>query len=64
LLYPLQTGRGLDHVMFNIITRSGYVKISHNYTQATLKFVELNTQSQQREAVAQGRSLPPIPATV
>ncbi|MDR1479123.1 MAG: hypothetical protein LBJ00_09285 [Planctomycetaceae bacterium] len=27
------------------------------YTQATLKFTELNTQAQQREAVVQGRSL-------
>ncbi|MDR1477670.1 MAG: hypothetical protein LBJ00_01880 [Planctomycetaceae bacterium] len=27
------------------------------YTQATLKFMELNTQAQQREAVVQGRSL-------
>ncbi|MDR1479496.1 MAG: hypothetical protein LBJ00_11210 [Planctomycetaceae bacterium] len=34
------------------------------YTQATLKFMELNTQSQQCEAVVQGRSLPPIPASV
>ncbi|MDR1480385.1 MAG: hypothetical protein LBJ00_15725 [Planctomycetaceae bacterium] len=29
------------------------------YTQATLKFTELNTQAQQREAVVQGRSLSP-----
>ncbi|MDR1480274.1 MAG: AMP-binding protein [Planctomycetaceae bacterium] len=35
-----------------------------NYTQAALKFMELNTQPQQREAVVQGRSLPPIPASV
>ncbi|MDR1480046.1 MAG: hypothetical protein LBJ00_14010 [Planctomycetaceae bacterium] len=34
------------------------------YTQATLKFMELNTQAQHREAVVQGRSLPPIPASV
>ncbi|MDR1478104.1 MAG: hypothetical protein LBJ00_04100 [Planctomycetaceae bacterium] len=34
------------------------------YTQAALKFMELNTQAQQREAVVQGRSLPPIPASV
>ncbi|MDR1479560.1 MAG: hypothetical protein LBJ00_11530 [Planctomycetaceae bacterium] len=29
------------------------------YTQATIKFIELNTQAQQREAVVQGRSLSP-----
>ncbi|MDR1478895.1 MAG: 3-phosphoshikimate 1-carboxyvinyltransferase [Planctomycetaceae bacterium] len=34
------------------------------YTQAVLKFPKLNTQAQQREAVVQGRSLPPIPASV
>ncbi|MDR1480620.1 MAG: hypothetical protein LBJ00_16960 [Planctomycetaceae bacterium] len=34
------------------------------YTQATLKFMELNTQAQQREAVVHGRSLPPILAAV
>jgi hypothetical protein len=33
-------------------------------TQATLKFMELNTQAQQREVVVQGRSLLPIPALV
>ncbi|MDR1478054.1 MAG: hypothetical protein LBJ00_03845 [Planctomycetaceae bacterium] len=33
-------------------------------TQAVLKFLKLNTQAQQREAVVQGRSLPPIPASV
>ncbi|MDR1478779.1 MAG: hypothetical protein LBJ00_07535 [Planctomycetaceae bacterium] len=30
-----------------------------DYTEATLKFMELNTQAQQREAVVQGRSLLP-----
>ncbi|MDR1477908.1 MAG: hypothetical protein LBJ00_03095 [Planctomycetaceae bacterium] len=30
-----------------------------SYTQATLKFMELKTQAQQREAVVQGRSLSP-----
>jgi hypothetical protein len=34
------------------------------YTQAVLKFLKLNTEAQQREAVVQGRSLPPIPAPV
>ncbi|MDR1478382.1 MAG: hypothetical protein LBJ00_05515 [Planctomycetaceae bacterium] len=34
------------------------------YTQTTLKFLKLNTQAQQHEAVVQGRSLPPIPASV
>ncbi|MDR1477999.1 MAG: hypothetical protein LBJ00_03570 [Planctomycetaceae bacterium] len=29
------------------------------YTGATLKFLKLNTQAQQREAVVQGRSLSP-----
>ncbi|MDR1478811.1 MAG: 50S ribosome-binding GTPase [Planctomycetaceae bacterium] len=37
---------------------------SEQYTQAVLKFPQLNTQAQQREAVVQGRSLPPIPASV
>ncbi|MDR1479477.1 MAG: hypothetical protein LBJ00_11115 [Planctomycetaceae bacterium] len=35
-----------------------------SYTQAVLKFLKLNTEAQQREAVTQGRSLPPIPAPV
>ncbi|MDR1478548.1 MAG: hypothetical protein LBJ00_06365 [Planctomycetaceae bacterium] len=30
-----------------------------HYTEATLKFLKLNTQAQQREAVVQGRSLSP-----
>jgi hypothetical protein len=34
------------------------------YTQVILKFPKLITEAQQREAVAQGRSLPPIPASV
>ncbi|MDR1479979.1 MAG: hypothetical protein LBJ00_13675 [Planctomycetaceae bacterium] len=34
------------------------------YAEATLKFLKLNTQAQQREAVVQGRSLPPISASV
>jgi hypothetical protein len=34
------------------------------YTQAVLKFTKLITEAQQREAITQGRSLPPIPATV
>ncbi|MDR1480487.1 MAG: hypothetical protein LBJ00_16265 [Planctomycetaceae bacterium] len=29
------------------------------YTEATLKFLKLNTQAQQREAIVQGRSLSP-----
>jgi DUF1680 family protein len=35
-----------------------------NYAEAVLKSEKLNTQAQQRGAVVQGRSLPPIPATV
>ncbi|MDR1291330.1 MAG: redoxin domain-containing protein [Planctomycetaceae bacterium] len=34
------------------------------FAQSVLKFTKLNTVAQQREAVAQGRSLPPIPASV
>jgi hypothetical protein len=34
------------------------------YTEATLKFLKLNTQAQQREAVVRGRSLPPILVSV
>ncbi|MDR1141448.1 MAG: hypothetical protein LBL62_07135 [Planctomycetaceae bacterium] len=34
------------------------------YTQAVLKFTKLIMEAQQREAVTQGRSLLPIPATV
>ncbi|MDR1140817.1 MAG: hypothetical protein LBL62_03925 [Planctomycetaceae bacterium] len=34
------------------------------YTQSVLKFTKLITEAQQREAVTQGRSLLPIPATV
>jgi hypothetical protein len=44
---------GAEHA--SVASRSGCS------TQAVLK---LNTQSQQREAVVQGRSLSPIPATV
>jgi hypothetical protein len=36
----------------------------HTYAEAVLKFVKLNTAAQQREAVVQGQSLPPIPAPV
>jgi hypothetical protein len=32
--------------------------------QAVLKFPKLNTQTQQRKAIAQGRNLPLIPASV
>jgi hypothetical protein len=35
-----------------------------DYTEATLKFLKLNTQTQQREAVVQGRSLSPISVSV
>jgi hypothetical protein len=45
----------------DILLLSGFFSL---YTQATLKFTELNTQAQQREAVVQGRSLSPIPASV
>ncbi|MDR1478972.1 MAG: hypothetical protein LBJ00_08520 [Planctomycetaceae bacterium] len=34
------------------------------YAQAVLKFLKLDTQVQQREAVVQWRSLSPIPALV
>jgi hypothetical protein len=34
------------------------------YNQAVLKFLKLDTQTQQREAVVQGRSLSPIPVSV
>ncbi|MDR1477815.1 MAG: hypothetical protein LBJ00_02620 [Planctomycetaceae bacterium] len=33
--------------------------MSYHYTEAVLKFLKLNTQAQQREAVVQGRSLSP-----
>ncbi|MDR1479602.1 MAG: hypothetical protein LBJ00_11745 [Planctomycetaceae bacterium] len=33
--------------------------IRKGYTQAVLKFTKLDTQAQQREAIAQGRSLSP-----
>ncbi|MDR1479210.1 MAG: hypothetical protein LBJ00_09735 [Planctomycetaceae bacterium] len=33
--------------------------MKYTYTQAVLKFLKLNTQAQQREAVVQGRSLSP-----
>ncbi|MDR1290319.1 MAG: PAS domain-containing protein [Planctomycetaceae bacterium] len=36
----------------------------NNYAEAVLKSTKLNTAAQQREAVVQGRSLPPIPASV
>jgi hypothetical protein len=34
------------------------------FAQAVLKFIKLNTAAQQRGAIAQGRSLPSIPAPV
>ncbi|MDR1477525.1 MAG: hypothetical protein LBJ00_01125 [Planctomycetaceae bacterium] len=34
------------------------------YIQVTLKFMWLNTQLQQREAVVCGQSLPPVPVSV
>ncbi|MDR1479274.1 MAG: hypothetical protein LBJ00_10060 [Planctomycetaceae bacterium] len=34
------------------------------YIQVVLKFPKLDTQSQQREAVVQGRSLPPLLASI
>ncbi|MDR1271229.1 MAG: hypothetical protein LBK82_17095 [Planctomycetaceae bacterium] len=50
------------------IALSGYsvfrINPENSYTQAVLKFTKLITEAQQREAVTQGRSLPPIPATV
>jgi hypothetical protein len=36
----------------------------YNLPQSVLNFPNLHMQSQQNEAVVQGRSLPPIPATV
>jgi hypothetical protein len=37
---------------------------ANQYAEAVLKSEKLNTQSQQRGAIVQGRSLPPIPAPV
>jgi hypothetical protein len=34
------------------------------YTQAVLKFLKLNTQTQQREAIVHGRNLMPVPALI
>ncbi|MDR1478996.1 MAG: hypothetical protein LBJ00_08640 [Planctomycetaceae bacterium] len=39
-----------------MLYRLRYITI---YTKATLKFLKLNTETQQREVVVQGRSLSP-----
>ncbi|MDR1478266.1 MAG: hypothetical protein LBJ00_04925 [Planctomycetaceae bacterium] len=47
------------------IFRSFYVVIcadKHEMVRCTKATLKLNTEAQQREAVVQGRSLPPIPA--
>jgi hypothetical protein len=40
------------------------MNIKRFYTQAVLKFLKLDTQAQQREAIVHGRSLPPILVSV
>ncbi|MDR1479332.1 MAG: hypothetical protein LBJ00_10360 [Planctomycetaceae bacterium] len=63
------TGYGIHLVIFSDLY---YTLISFNiwkstctkYTQVTLNFPKLNAQTQQREAVVQWRSPPPIPASV
>jgi hypothetical protein len=53
---------------FNFLSCKKRVKkilyILGGYAEAVLKFVKLNTAAQQREAVVQGRSLLPYPASV
>ncbi|MDR1291740.1 MAG: hypothetical protein LBK06_11125 [Planctomycetaceae bacterium] len=39
-------------------------RTNRQYAEAVLKSEKLNTQAQQRGAIVQGRSLPPIPAPV
>ncbi|MDR1480265.1 MAG: hypothetical protein LBJ00_15115 [Planctomycetaceae bacterium] len=41
------------------LTGYGINNSRNSYTQAVLKFLKLNTQAQQREAVVRGRSLSP-----
>ncbi|MDR1479655.1 MAG: hypothetical protein LBJ00_12015 [Planctomycetaceae bacterium] len=48
-----------DLIEFPVITGCGLC-----FAEATLNFLKLNPQAQQREAVVQGRSLSPIPATI
>ncbi|MDR1479946.1 MAG: hypothetical protein LBJ00_13510 [Planctomycetaceae bacterium] len=56
----LKRAKGLYTVYaLNFVSRYLFI-----YTQAVLKFTKLNTQTQHREAVIQGRSLSPIPASV
>ncbi|MDR1291665.1 MAG: AAA family ATPase [Planctomycetaceae bacterium] len=45
-------------------TKTNFKEFFEWYAEAVLKSVKLNTAAQQREAVVQGRSLPPIPASV
>jgi hypothetical protein len=51
-----------------IFKKKGFNTMSNgkncNYAEAVLKSEKLNTQSQQRGAIVQGQSLPPIPAPV
>jgi hypothetical protein len=61
--YNYNTTKINPDVMFNAITGIDGSR-RDNYAQAVLKFVKLNTAAQQRGAIAQGRSLPPIPAPV
>jgi hypothetical protein len=66
---PLQGGGKLAILLstnwdnFTFWGNSVHLK-NYKYIQAVLKFTKLITEAQQREAVTQGRSLPPIPATV
>ncbi|MDR1479064.1 MAG: hypothetical protein LBJ00_08985 [Planctomycetaceae bacterium] len=39
-------------------------KATKDHTEATLKFLKLNTQAQQREAVVQGAKPIALPATI
>ncbi|MDR1290237.1 MAG: hypothetical protein LBK06_03455 [Planctomycetaceae bacterium] len=48
--------------LFTILTMNR--KTGCGDAKAVLKFAKLNTAAQQRGAIAQGRSLPPIPAPV
>ncbi|MDR1480525.1 MAG: hypothetical protein LBJ00_16460 [Planctomycetaceae bacterium] len=54
----------VDNLECSLVKNYTLIVTYLNYTEATLKFLKLNTQAQQREAVVQGRSLLLIPATV
>ncbi|MDR1382868.1 MAG: hypothetical protein LBJ67_03330 [Planctomycetaceae bacterium] len=51
-------------VIFVLFVFWGTCTFATEYAQAVLKFPKLDTQTQEREAVAQGRSLSPIPDPV